>query len=390
MSQSSDSNIRLTDTAATTFEVSAVLSGDKLTQARARERLKVSSAILSLLLSLIFLTLFIVTGASSALRDALGGNALLPTLAFVLVFQLIVTLLDFPLEVYFGFVQGKRFGLLKQSFGGWLVDNLKGVAVSTIISSVLFLGLYTIFRSFPDLWFPFSLGLIAVLFGAMLFLAPKLARLNHKSSPIEDANLEQRIKAIFARAGVRLSKVSKLEVSAKTKGMNAMLSPDGVGTEVIITDTLLEKVAPEGVEVVLAHELGHKVHRDVPVLVVMGATQIIVVIAVAQWLFGNLGTQFGLQGAGDVATLPLLMLSFTTVGQLASLLINAYKRRMEYRADAYALEITQNQPAFEAAFRVLASENLTDPDPPRWVEIWLHDHPSIDKRLEAARAWSAA
>lgn len=390
MSQSSDSNIRLTDTAATTFEVSAVLSGDKLTQARARERLKVSSAILSLLLSLIFLTLFIVTGASSALRDALGGNALLPTLAFVLVFQLIVTLLDFPLEVYFGFVQGKRFGLLKQSFGGWLVDNLKGVAVSTIISSILFLGLYTIFRSFPDLWFPFSLGLIAVLFGAMLFLAPKLARLNHKSSPIEDANLEQRIKAIFARAGVRLSKVSKLEVSAKTKGMNAMLSPDGVGTEVIITDTLLEKVAPEGVEVVLAHELGHKVHRDVPVLVVMGATQIIVVIAVAQWLFGNLGTQFGLQGAGDVATLPLLMLSFTTVGQLASLLINAYKRRMEYRADAYALEITQNQPAFEAAFRVLASENLTDPDPPRWVEIWLHDHPSIDKRLEAARTWSAA
>ena len=390
MRQSSDSNIRLTDTAATTSEVSAVLSGDQLSQARARERLKVLNTILSLLLSLVFLTLFIVTGASSALRDALGGNALLPTLAFVLVFQLILTLLDFPLELYFGFVQGKRFGLLKQSFGSWLVDNLKGVAVSTIISSALFLGLYTIFRSFPDLWFPFSLGLIAALFGAMLFLAPKLARLNHKSSPIEDANLEGRIKAIFARAGVRLSKVSKLHVSAKTKGMNAMLSPDGVGTEVIITDTLLEKVAPEGVEVVLAHELGHKVHRDVPVLVVMSATQIIVVIAVAQWLFGNLGTQFGLQGAGDIATLPLLLLSFTLIGQLASLLINAYKRRMEYRADAYALRITQNQPAFEAAFRVLASENLTDPDPPHWVEIWLHDHPSIDKRLEAARAWKPA
>ena len=389
MDQSSDSNIQFTKAAATTPETGAVLSGDMLQKARARERLKVLSAILSLVLSLIFLTLFTVTGASSALRDALGGNAILPTLAFILVFQLIVAVLDFPLEVYFGFVQGKRFGLLKQSFGSWLVDQLKGVAVGAVISSVLFLGLYTIFRSFPALWFPFSIGLIAVLFGAMLFLAPKLARLNHKSSPIEDSNLVNRIKAIFARAGVRLSKVSKLEVSAKTKGMNAMLSPDGVGTEVIITDTLLEKIAPEGVEVVLAHELGHKIHRDVPVLVVLSATQIIVVIAVAQWLFGNLGRQFGLQGAGDIATLPLLMLSFTLIGQLASLLINAYKRRMEYRADAYALQITQNKPAFEAAFRVLAAENLTDPDPPRWVEIWLHDHPSIDKRLEAARAWSA-
>ena len=391
MNQSSDSNIRLENDSLEqgAVDVSAVLSGNKLTQARARERLKVSSAIIGLGLSLVFLTLFTVTGASSALRDALGGNALLPTLAFIVVFGLLTALLEFPLEVYFGYVQGKRFGLLKQSFGGWLVDNLKNLAVSLGISSLLFMGLYTIFRSFPDLWFPFSIGLIAVLFGAMLFLAPKLARLNYKSSPINDPPLEERIRNVFSKAGVRLSKVSKLMVSAKTKGMNAMLSPDGVGTEVIITDTLLEKIDPAGVEVVLAHELGHKVHRDVPVLVVMSAAQIMVVIAVAQWLFSTTGTRFGLQGAGDIATLPLLMLSFTLIGQLASLLINAYKRRMEYRADRYALEITQNKPAFEAAFRVLASENLTDPDPPRWVEIWLHDHPSIDKRLEAARAWRA-
>lgn len=387
MNQPSDSSLQLEDNA---LEISAVLSGEKLNQARARERLKVSSAILSLVLSPIFLTLFTMTGASSALRDVLGGNGLVPTLAFILIFQWLAALLEFPLEVYFGYVQGKRFGLLRQNFSGWLMDQLKGLAVGTVISSLLFMGLYTIFRSFPDLWFPLSIGLIAVLFGAMLFLAPKLARLNHKSSPINDPDLEVRIHAIFAKAGVRLSKVSKLEVSAKTKGMNAMLSPDGVGTEVIITDTLLEKIDPAGVEVVLAHELGHKVHRDVPVLVVMSAAQIIVVIAVAQWLFGNLGTQFGLQGAGDIATLPLLMLSFTLIGQLASLLINAYKRRMEYRADAYALEITGNKTAFETAFRVLASENLTDPDPPRWVEIWLHDHPSIDKRLEAARAWKVA
>ena len=393
MNQSSDSNTRLENPPALEGSApmfSAVLSGNKLIQARARECLKVSSAIIGLLLSLVFLTLFTVTGASSALRDALGGNTLLSTLAFIVVFGLLTALLEFPLEAYFGYVQGKRFGLLKQSFGGWLVDNLKNLAVSLGISSLLFLGLYTIFRSFPDLWFPLALGLIAALFGAMLFLAPKLARLNHKSSPINDPPLEERIRNVFSKAGVRLSKVSKLMVSAKTKGMNAMLSPDGVGTEVIITDTLLEKIDPAGVEIVLAHELGHKVHRDVPVLVVMSAVQIIVVIAVAQWLFANLGTRFGLQGAGDIATLPLLMLSFTLIGQLASLLINAYKRRMEYRADRYALEITGNQPAFEAAFRVLASENLTDPDPPRWVEIWLHDHPSIDKRLEAARAWSAA
>ena len=122
MNQSSDIGDTLQNTPA--LETSAVLNGEKLAQARSRERLQVMSAIISLILSLVFLTLFTVTGASSALRDALGGNALLPTLAFILVFLSLANLLEFPLEVYFGYVRGKGFGLLKQSFGGWLVDNL--------------------------------------------------------------------------------------------------------------------------------------------------------------------------------------------------------------------------------------------------------------------------
>ena len=84
MNQSSDIGDTLQNTPA--LETSAVLSGEKLAQARSRERLQVMSAIISLILSLVFLTLFTVTCASSALRDALGGNALLPTLAFILVF----------------------------------------------------------------------------------------------------------------------------------------------------------------------------------------------------------------------------------------------------------------------------------------------------------------
>jgi len=34
---------------------------------------------------------------------------------------------------------------------------------------------------------------------------------------------------------------------------------------------------------------------------------------------------------------------------------------------------------------VLAKQNLSDPEPPEWVEFWLHNHPSIARRLEAAR-----
>ena len=365
-----------------------ILEGKQLEQAKAREQNLVVSAALGLVLSLLVLTVFTISGLSAGLRDALGGNALLPSVFFILVFQVIMFCLEFPLEFYFGYLEGKKYGILKQNFSGWLLDNLKGFLVNTVIMSLVFLGLYTIFRSFPDLWFPMALGLIAVLFTAIIFLSPKLARLNYKSSPINNPDLEERIRKVFDKAGIKLSKVSKLEVSEKTKGMNASLSPDGLGTEVIISDTLLEKMQPESVEMVLAHELGHKVHRDVPVLIVLSATQIMIIIAIAQVLFSSLCTQFGLQGATDIATLPLFMLAFTIIGQVGSLGINAYKRRMEYRADRYALQITQNPSAFESAFRVMAVENLRDPNPPEWVEIWLHDHPSIEKRIAAARAWA--
>jgi STE24 endopeptidase len=371
-------------------EPAPILEGEKLEQARARERTKVLSAIVGLLTSIAFLTLFTVTGAAAGLRDALGGNALVPTILFILVFQLISLALELPLESYFGYAEGKKYGIIKQNYAGWLVDHLKEFLVSTAIVSLLMLALYTVFRSFPTLWFPLALGLIAILFTVIMFISPKLARLNHKSSPINNPELETRIQNIFNKAGIALSKVSQLEVSEKNKGMNASLSPDGLKTEVIITDTLLQKIDQEGVEIVLAHELGHKVHRDVPALIVMSAAQIMITIAIAQVLFSSLGLQFGLQGASDIATLPLFMLAFTVVGQIASLFINAYKRRMEYRADRYALEITQNPAAFERAFRVLANENLRDPNPPEWVEVWLHDHPTIEKRLQAARAWATS
>jgi STE24 endopeptidase len=367
-----------------------ILEGDQLRQAREREQNKVMQAVTGLILNIALLVAVTVSGTSSALRDALGGNGLIPTILFILVFQAVTFVMDLPFEVYFGYILGKRYGLLKQQFGGWFLDNLKNFAVGTVLFGVLFLGLYTIFRTFPTLWFPLSLGLIVVVFGVLLFLSPKLARLNHKSSPMNDPDLEARIRAVFDRANVKLTKVSKLEVSEKTKGMNASLSPDGLGTEVLITDTLLHKIDPEGVEVVLAHELGHKVHRDVPALVTINVVQIMVIIAVAQVLFSSLGTQFGLQGASDIATLPLFALAFTVIGQLGGLAVNAYMRRMEYRADRYALQVTRNPAAFERAFRVLAAENLSDPNPPAWVEFWLHNHPTIEKRVAAARAWATS
>ena len=198
------------------------------------------------------------------------------------------------------------------------------------------------------------------------------------------------MQALFKRANVPLVGVSKWLFGEKTKQGNAALSPVGAGSEVLISDTLLESVSLDGIEVVLAHELGHKVHKDIPKMLLLAWLQFALIIALAYFALSSLGFAFGLRGPQDIATLPIFVFAFTVVGSLYSLITNAVSRRAEYAADRFALQMTGNIAAFEQTFRTLAKDNLSDPNPPEWVEVWLHDHPSIEKRIAAARAWKSA
>jgi STE24 endopeptidase len=366
-----------------------ILNPADLEKARARERLRVTHAIIGLVMSVLVFLAWVYGGLSVALRDATGGDTnLLSRILFIAMFSVIVALVDFPFEVYFGYSLGKRFGLLKQNFVGWLSDQLKEAAVGGVLSMALFLGLYSIFRAFPSVWFPVSLGFITVVFALALWLSPRLARLRFKSAPLENPELESRVQALFARANVPLLRVSRWLFGEKTKQGNAALVPVGTGSEVLISDTLMESVSTDGIEVVLAHELGHRVHKDIPRMLVLSWVQFALILLVAYSLLNTLGSSLGMRGPTDIATLPVFVFAFTVVGSLFSLITNEVTRRAEYAADRFALEMTRNPNAFEETFRALARDNLSDPDPPAWVEFWLHDHPSIEKRIRAARSWA--
>ncbi len=367
----------------------AILTGNDLDKARAREQENVISSILGLVLAFVFFLVWVYGGVSSALRDALGGDTdLISRILFILVFFLISSLVEFPISYYFGFLSGKKYGLLKQNFSGWLLDHIKENVVNSAIIGLLLFGFYAAIRAFPNAWFPVAMAGVTVFFAVLLFISPLLVKMRFKSAPLENPELEARVKRIFDASGVKLTKTSRWLFGEKTKQGNAALIPDGFGSEVLISDTLMASMQPEGIEVVLAHEIGHKVHKDLYKGLALAWLNFAIIIAVAYVAFSSIGMQGGLRGSSDIATLPVFFFVATIVGQLFSLITNANTRAAEYAADKFALEITKNPKAFEAAFRSLAKENLSDPNPPAWVEFWLHDHPTIEKRIAAARAWA--
>jgi STE24 endopeptidase len=368
----------------------AILTGDDLAKARAREQENVISSILGLVLAVVFFLVWVYGGLSSALRDALGGDKdFISRVLFIVVFFVISSLVEFPISYYFGFLSGKKYGLLKQNFAGWLLDQIKESATELVMGGILYFGLYAAFKAFPNAWFPVAMAGLTVFFVIFLFLSPLLVKMRFKSAPLENPELEARVKKIFDASGVKLTKTSRWLFGEKTKQGNAAIIPDGFGSEVLISDTLMASIQPESIEVVLAHEIGHKVHKDLYKRLALTWITFAILIALAHLAFSSIGLQGGLRGANDIATLPVFLFVSTIVFELFGFISKARSRSAEYAADKFALEITKNPIAFEAALRSLAKENLSDPNPPAWVEFWLHDHPTIEKRIAAARAWAA-
>jgi STE24 endopeptidase len=74
------------------------------------------------------------------------------------------------------------------------------------------------------------------------------------------------------------------------------------------------------------------------------------------------------------------------LGLLAVPVANLASRRREYHADAYAVRTTGDPGPLASALERLADLNLAERRPPRAVEVLLHSHPSIARRIAAMTA----
>ncbi len=134
----------------------------------------------------------------------------------------------------------------------------------------------------------------------------------------------------------------------------------------------------------LAHELGHHVHKDIPWGIAFSTILTLVGLYLASLVLDWGVSYFGFSGPGDIAALPLFVLVMGAYGLVTMPLSNAFSRWRERRADEYALKVTGNGPAFASALTRLANQNLADADPEPWVEFLLYSHPALGKRIAMA------
>lgn len=328
--------------------------------------------------------------ANSLPYPGLGLPFPLGLLTLFLVLYLLYQAATFPLGVVSGYRLPREYGLSVQSFRGWLADWAKSLVIGLVIAGVVVVFVYWTMTVSPDWWWLLS-GAGAALFSVVLAnLSPVLLLpLFYKLTPIAQTDLARRLEALAEQAGARVRGVYSMELSAKSTGANAMLMGWGQTRRVVLTDTLIERYTSPEIEVVLAHELGHHVHRDIPKLIVIQSGLMLVSFGLAQVVLSALGPSLGVSSPADPRGLPLLGLTLGIAGAVAMPLTNAISRRIERAADRFALRQTGLAPAFIAAMDKLADQNLAESQPPRWAELLFASHPTHHQRVALARRFES-
>lgn len=357
-------------------------------------RLRRRASILGTLIGALFLILLLVSGGAVSLRrltDGLTGDHFLLSAALYAVLLVVLSeLISLPVGYYQGMTLERRYGLATQTPGGWWQDRLKATGVAAVLAVGATLVVWPLLRYAPRYWWLIAAGLLTAMLVGLAQLAPVvLMPLFYRFAPLNRPALAQRLLTLARRAGADVIGVFEWQLSDRTRKANAALAGIGRTRRILVSDTLLADHSDDEIEVILAHELAHHVHRDIWSGLALEGILIAAGCFVADLALNAAGTSLGLSGKDDLGGLPLLVLAAGAVSALLLPIAHALSRAHERRADRYALEITRNPAAFVTAMKRLSAQNLAEERPSRVVEWLFHSHPSTRARIDAALEWQA-
>jgi STE24 endopeptidase len=271
------------------------------------------------------------------------------------------------------------YSLSTQDWGPWLGDVAKSQAIEAALAALGALLLVALMRRFPRRWWV-PAGVAVVVLGVVFsFLAPVvLEPVFNRFTPLPEGPLRADVLSLAHRSGVDVGQVYEVDASRQTTGSNAYVTGIGSTKRVVLFDNLIRGYTPPQVGSVVAHELGHVKHRDVP----RGILWLAIVALPATLLVQALVERIGPRGErAGAAVLPAAALSIALVSFGTGIASNSLSRRVESSADAYALRLTHDPKSFVEVERRLTTDNLIDPDPPGWLRVLFGTHPTTVERI---------
>jgi STE24 endopeptidase len=366
---------------------------DAATLDRARDYLRVNARfnVIQSITSLSVLLVFWFSGGFGwldALARSLAPGGVAAGLAFLTALFLGQALVSLPFSIYGTFGIENRFGFNRSTPAIFIMDRVKGLLLAAVIGLPLAAAVLWIFGNVSHAWL-WAWAVVTVFQLLLAWLAPSLIMpLFNKFTPMPEGGLKREIEALGARCGFPLDGVFVMDGSKRSTKANAFFTGLGKRRKIALFDTLMEKSSTPELLGVLAHEIGHFRRGHIKQRLAAGIVQTAAVFFLlglatdpggrfARLLFDA----FGVETISPHAGLVFFGILLEPVAKALGVILNAWSRRHEFEADAYAAKMTGDGAPLASALKKMTADHLSHPSPAP-LRVWLdYSHPPLLQRL---------
>ena len=316
----------------------------------------------------------------------------LQSFIFVPIYVVVTAIIGLPLAWYSGFVVEHKYGLSNLDLGSWFNEHLISMGFSLVALTIFLTIAYMVIRATKERWWMWGSGLMIMGIMISIFLGPLyIDPAFNEYRPMDEGPLKERILSIARANGMEADDVKQVDASKQTKRVSANVSGLFGSSRIALNDNLIIRTSPDGVEAVMAHEIGHFVLSHIWKMMAMFAVLFFLGFAFVGSLFNRLvkrhGGRWGVRDVDDLAGLPLLLAAISVLFFITTPFQNRITYINEVSADLFAINATQNPDAWAEVALLTAEYRKLRPS--AWEENWLNHHPSPYARIHMAMVWKA-
>ncbi|MBE6636807.1 MAG: M48 family metallopeptidase [Ruminococcaceae bacterium] len=338
--------------------------------------------IVSTVFSFVLTVALLATKVYAAFASLFPDTVMMQLLAVVLLETVCSTVLNTVFRYIGTMVIEQKYGFNRSTKKTFVLDTLRSLLLSFLLSYVLVVLMAVLHRAMGDgmiLLFAAAVFLITLLIS---FLYPIFSRIGNTFTPLEDGELKERLLALLSKHGYRVKAIEVMDASRRTTKLNAYFTGFGKLKTIVLYDNLVNAMSVDEICAVFAHELGHGLHKDVLKRQILNVGNLLL-MAVVVWLAVRepmLHTAFGFETVNYGFAYILVGLGLGLVQPLTGMVMNAYSRAAEYRADRQAVQEGYGG-AMICALKKLAKDNFAHLAPSRLNVVMEYSHPPLGERV---------
>ncbi|CAM8636676.1 HtpX Zn-dependent protease with chaperone function [Oxalobacteraceae bacterium] len=316
------------------------------------------------------------------------GPGMLYQIGLIAAVAVISEIIDLPLDYYKQFRLEEKFGFNKMTPGLFFSDMIKHTLIGAVIGLPLLWVTLTVMEQAGSLWWLYAWLIWCGFQILMLGLYQNLiAPLFNKFTPLADEGLKSRIEGLMQRVGFASKGLFVMDGSRRSAHGNAYFSGFGSAKRIVFFDTLLSRLAPNEIEAVLAHELGHfKLNHVIKRIAIMfiislGFLALLGYLKNQTWFYLGLGVLPMMDASNDAMALILFMFALPVFTFLFSPLLSLTSRKNEFEADAFAAKHSNSQDLVSALVK-LYEDNASTLTPDPLHSAFYDSHPPASARIQ--------